>query len=160
MDWSTTWLAQIQPRKASNSAGKRRKVLKIPKTAGVYFLFKQHPRVLLDSLQMIKKQFNLHQLCLELALRDHPNHFSPAAPNTMGLKGRQHPLLRHLLAACPAEDSLPDPTIRTNLEKGRGTLLCGRAERTRAFLVKAVRYFGHQTNRMTQVLLPHRSTGC
>lgn len=77
-DWSTTQLEQTQPRKASNSAGKRRNVLKIPETAGVCFLSKKHPRVLpVSPLWTIKKQFNLHQLFLELVLMDQPNRFSP-----------------------------------------------------------------------------------
>lgn len=47
-------------------------------TAGICFLSKHHPRVLLDSSpQMIKKQLNLHQLFLELAHTDQPKCSSP-----------------------------------------------------------------------------------
>jgi len=74
-DWSTTRLAQTQPRKASNGAGKRTNVLKIPKAAGICFLSKHHLRVLLDSsLRISKTRFNFPQLSLELV--DQHNCFS------------------------------------------------------------------------------------
>lgn len=129
------WLAQTQPRKASNSAGKRRNVLKIPETAGFCFLSKHHPRVLPDfSLRVIKMRFNLHHLFLELVLMDQRDHFSPldqagrrcwssSSPSCprapWGWRAENIPLLRHLLAACLAEDLLPDLIMKTNRKKGR-----------------------------------------